>query len=118
MTDKQQIAEYLKDLPSKWADKLTDILYEIKCSRNEPTCEEIRECETLTSLSDFAVNGSEVCITYKDENGVSTERCVDIGQLILLDIDSNCLTDQITWDSLTFNQKVQLIIDSHCDCCD
>jgi hypothetical protein len=120
MTDREQIADYLKNLPSEWAEKLTDLLVQIKCSQTQPTCAEVKECETLTSLSAFRVTGSQACITYKDEDGVSIERCFDAGDLIngLLDVDPDCLADETTWNSLTFKEKFQLLINSHCDCCD
>jgi hypothetical protein len=121
MTFKEQIETYLSSLPEKWKDQLVQILCLIKEGKQEPDCERVKECETVTSLSDFSVTGTEVSITYKDEQGVSVTRTFDASQIVnntLNDIDPGCLTDQTTWDSLTFEERIQLLIDSHCNCCD
>lgn len=119
MIDKNKIKEYLKGLPSKWRDKLTDLLYDIGNDQSCPSCDEIKECETLTSLSDFSVSGTEVSIRYKDEDGVTVTRSFDLDTLIgnHLNVDPSCITDETTWNNSTFSEKIQLIIDSHCDCC-
>lgn len=121
MTTEQQICEYLKDLPSEWRDKLSDLLIEIKDNKAQIECADVKECETLTSLSEFSVDGTEVSIQYKDENEVTVTRSFDVEDLLnntLEDIDPNCLTSQSTWDTLSYTERIQLLIDSHCDCCE
>jgi hypothetical protein len=121
MTFKEQIELYLSDLPEKWKDKIVQILCLIKEGKQEPDCETVKDCETLTSLSDFTVDGSIVSITYKDEDGVSITRSFDAATIInntLEDIDPSCLATQTVWDSLTFPERLQLLIDRHCTCCD
>lgn len=120
MIFKEQIETYLKDLPSKWSKQLTTILCEINSNQQTVDCEDVRMCETLTSLSPFTVNGTEVSIKYKDEHEITITRSFDLDQVInkqLESVSSNCLTDQNTWDSLTLSQRLQLLVNSHCDCC-
>lgn len=121
MTTEQQICEYLKDLPSEWRDKLTGILVQIKNDRESIDCQQVKDCETLTSLSDFTLNGTEVSIKYKDENEVTVTRTFDTSELmnnILDDIDPACLAEQTEWDNLSFVGRFQLLIDAQCGCCD
>jgi len=120
MTFQEQIETYLKDLPSKWKDQLVSILCQIKDERTHPTCDEVKDCETLTSLSDFSVEGDIVSVVYTDEHSVQVTRSFSVGQLVnntLEGIDPECLTDQTTWDNLTYSQRIQLLIDNFCDCC-
>lgn len=121
MTFKQQIEEYLKDIPSKWKDSLVQLLCEINSSQNTVSCEDVKNCETLTSLSEFSVNETQISIQYTGEDGVTVTRSVDISSVlnnIFDDLDPECLTDITTWQNLSFKEKLQLIIDSHCNCCD
>lgn len=120
MTFKEQIEQYLQPLPKKWKGQLTELLCEINDSRKQPTCEDVRKCETLTSLSTFTITDGQVCITYKDEKGVSFERCFSADQVLngqFDDLDPGCLTDETTWSNLSFAERIQLLIDSHCECC-
>lgn len=120
MTFKEQIELYLDKLPSKWKEDLTAILCEINNNRQVPDCTDFKNCETLTSLSDFSVQGNTVSIRYKDEAGVTYTRSFNVETILnnqLNDIDPECLTDATTWSNLTFSQRLQLLINSHCDCC-
>jgi len=99
---------------------LVQILCLIKAEKQEPDCAKVKSCETVTSLSPFEVDGTIVSITYKDENGISITRSFDAATVVnntLNDINPNCLTSEVTWESLTFEERIQLLIDSHCDCC-
>lgn len=119
MTFKQQIESYLDVLPSEWKDKLTTILCEINEGASLD-CEKVKECETVTSLSEFSTLGSVISIDYTDEHGVTYTRSVDIGTVLndqIENLDPNCLTDDTTWASLTYPERIQLLIDKHCDCC-
>lgn len=120
--NKCDLEEILKDLPSKWREALIKILLEIQDDRESVSCEEVRECETLTSLSEFTQNGTEICITYKDENEVSVERCFDVANIInnifsTTNINPGCVTDPTTWDTMTVQEKIQALIDTVCNCC-
>lgn len=117
MTFKEQIELYLDKLPSEWKEKITDLLCEMHTNIE---CEDIKECETVTNLSDFTLFGSTVSIQYTDENEVTYTRSFDVEQLLsneLNDLDAKCLTSQSEWDNMTYKRRIQLLIDSHCACC-
>lgn len=119
---KEDVQAYLSHLPSKWAEKLADIICKYIICDNPPAvdCETFRECETLTSLSDFTVTDTEVCITYIDENSVTVTRCFDFSDIIngtMENIDPKCITDQTTWNNWSYVEKWQSIVDKVCDNC-
>lgn len=118
MITEAQICEYLKDIPSKWREQLTSVLISIQ---QEVDCEQVKECETLTSLSNFTIDGTEVSIQYKDEDGVTVTRSFDTESILnttLEDVDPSCLATPTEWSNMTYTEKIQLIITSHCDCCE
>ncbi len=120
MTFKEQIETYLSSLPEKWKNDLVQILCLIKEQKQEPDCATVKSCETVTTLSDFTVNGTIVSIQYKNEQGVTVTRSFDATQIVnntLNDLDPNCLATEEQWASLTFAERIQLLIDSHCNCC-
>lgn len=119
MTFQEKIEKYLSSLPHEWRTQLTEILCEINNQANID-CEKVKECETLTTLSDFSIQGTSVFITYKDEENVSYSRSFDVAQILnvqLDDLNPGCLTDATTWSNLSFSERIQLLIDKHCDCC-
>ena len=121
MTFQEQIELYLSGLPSKWKDQLVQILCLIKDQKQQPDCATVKSCETVTSLSDFTVNGSIVSIQYKDEHGVTVTRSFDLENVLeeqLGDLDPGCLTDVITWSNMTLIERLQMLIDAHCNCCE
>lgn len=121
MEFKQQIEQYLSALPSKWAEQLTTLLCEIKEERDSVDCAEVKQCETLTSLSDFTVSGSNVSIKYTGENGIQVTRTFDMSSALngtLDDLDPNCLATPEQWNSMSYIERIQALIDSHCDCCE
>jgi len=114
----QVVSQYLCDLPSEWRTQMTKVICDALGNQSFD-CTDVKSCETLTSLSAFTVIGSQVCITYKDEKGISFERCFDWedAQNSTLDnVDPRCITDQETWDAMTFPERIQAIIDYACDC--
>lgn len=70
---------YLSDLPSEWRSQIADLMCKVKTDVSAVTCTDVKACETLTSLSPFTLNDSELSITYKDERGVSVTRTIDLG---------------------------------------
>lgn len=117
---KQKIEEYLSALPSKWVEQLTILLCEIKEDTESVDCAKVKQCETLTSLSDFTLSGTEASIKYTNEAGVQVTRTVDVGTLLngtLDDLDPNCLASSEAWNSMSYTERIQALIDSHCDCC-
>lgn len=121
MTFKEQIEKYLSHLPSEWKTQLVQILCLINDQKEEPSCDTIKDCETVTTLSNFSVNGTVVSIQYKNESGVTVTRSFDAENIIngaLSDIDPGCLATASEWESLTFTERIQLLIDKQCDCCE
>lgn len=120
MSPSEKICNYLESLPSKWKNQLSLILCEIKSSKQQPSCADVKSCETLTTLSPFSVDGTVVSIRYKDEKGVEVTRSfdtLDIINNILNELDPNCLATEEQWLDLTPVEKFQLLIDDHCGCC-
>lgn len=120
MTTQEQIAEYLKNLPSQWRDQLTTLLTQIQADKGSVDCAKVKECETITSLSNFEIDGSEVSIQYKNESGVTVTRTFDAADIVnrsLDNVDPSCLTDDTTWSNMTYLERMQLFVTEHCDCC-
>lgn len=119
MTFKEQIELYLGPLPSEWREKLTAILCLLKEDKQTPDCADFKACETVTSLSPFSIEDTTLSITYTDEDGVSVTRSVDLAELMNRQLDEltpGCLTDAETWNSLTYQERLQLIINTACSC--
>lgn len=117
---KQQIEEALSALPSKWAEQLADILCQVREERESVDCNDVKECETVTSLSDFTVNGTTVSIKYTNEAGVQVTRSFDAGAIVngtLDELNPNCLASPSEWNALSYDERIQLLIDAHCACC-
>lgn len=111
------MSKYLCDVPSEWRKQIVKVVCSAMVSTEN--CEKFKDCEALTSLSAFSVDGTEVCISYKDENGVIVERCFDFGDIMnssLDGVDPNCLMTQEEWDALSHLERIQAIIDYGCDC--
>lgn len=120
MTSKCDLEEILSVLPSKFRDAIIEILLEIQNEIVSVDCDTVTECETLTSLSEFTQEGTQICITYTDEDGVSTERCFDIETTIneqLEQVDAGCITTPTLWNQMSLTDKFQSIIDTICSCC-
>lgn len=120
MTPNEKICDYLKDLPSKWKDQLAEVLCEIKANKQQPSCDQVKDCETLTILSPFSISGTVVSIRYKDERGIEVTRSFDTRDIInniLNELDPNCLASESEWLNLSAEEKLQLLVDSHCECC-
>jgi len=112
-------SKYLCDIPSKWRDQIVTALCKAVEEKYTIACADVKKCETLTSLSSFTVSGSEVSITFKDENGVSWVRTFDMNDLIsssLDAVDPKCVASQEDWDSWTFTERVQAIINKIEEC--
>ncbi len=109
------IGGYLCDLPSEWRKQIANVI----CKFLNPTvplnCTDVKKCETLTTLSAFSISGSQVCIDYTDENGSTVHRCFNMAE-VGLNLDPKCIMSQEDWDVLTWEQKIQAIIDYSCSC--
>lgn len=116
-----QLSDYLSAVPSKWREQLISVLCQIKEDKQNPDCQIIRDCETVTTLSDFNIDRTTASVTYIDEDSVSYNRSFDISLILnnlMNDIDPGCLMTEEDWLNLNFVSKFQAIVDSHCECCD
>lgn len=116
----QVLSEYLCDIPSSWRDQIVKAVCSSISKKSETDCEDVKACETRTSLSSFTREGTTVCITYEDEKGVSVNRCFEFDSLLnstLDSVDPKCIASQEDWDSWTYTERVQAIIDYMCNCC-
>jgi len=124
MINQCDFEEILKDIPSKWRDAIIQILLQItaSCTSGTIDCADVKECETVTSISEWTVTGTEVCIKFTNELGVEVERCFDIEnilneQLNNGNIDPGCITTPTIWNTLSYTEKFQALIDTVCNCC-
>lgn len=77
---KESLSNRLCGIPCEWRTQLISVLCQI--ATDAPIdCDRVKECETLTSISEFGVEDNEICITYTDEAGVETQRCFTIPEL-------------------------------------
>lgn len=98
---------------------MTDAICDALNNQNSVNCDKVKDCETTTTLSAFSISGTQICITYKDEDDEEWERCFDwddIQNSSLDGIDPKCITDQETWDAMTYKERIQAIIDYACTC--
>lgn len=111
----------LSALPPVWAEKLAcnicNIVDTEDLCNNTTECEDIRECETTTSLTDFEVIGNTVCISFTDEHGVKVKRCFEYSHLLneIDNTDGICISP--LWEQLSAKDKWQAVIDKVCNCC-
>lgn len=115
---KEQLLDYLCDVPSPWRDQIATVICEGIAF--ELSCKNFKDCETRTSLSAFTRSGSTISVTYTDEAEQAITRSFDFIELLdnsLNEVDPKCLTDQDTWNALTYIGKFQLLVDSHCTGC-
>lgn len=117
-TCREQIDSILSDLPSLWRLKISESICKVFEDLDSNKCEAVRDCETLTVLSEFRREGSKVCITYTDEDSISYERCfdfIDIINSLIDEVDPKCLAPKSIWANLTFTQRIQLMINTACN---
>lgn len=117
-TCKDKVESILLDLPSSWRFQISESICKIFDDLSSDLCGAVKKCETITELSEFRRNGSQVCITYKDEDEISYERCFDFQDIInnLLDsLDPKCLAPVSVWRNLSFSDRIQLMINTACN---
>lgn len=115
------VENYLSLLPSKWRKKIAEVVCKyIICTKESVNCEDFKECESITTLSEFSSTGTEVCISYTDEQGVTVERCFDFKDIINASfggLDQGCLATDEEWANMSYVEKMQLIVDTACQEC-
>jgi hypothetical protein len=106
----------MPSLPPRWAEMIACNICNIVCNPIS-TCEDIRNCQTLTELTNFDVDGRRVCFSYDDERGVRLTRCFTLPITIdgIDDTEGSCLTEE--WGDLTSTEKWQAVVDKICNCC-
>jgi hypothetical protein len=122
MDCKELIISQLSNLPSEWKCQIADVICNyVKTAHSKNLCEDFKACETLTFLSPFSEDNSNICISFKDEDGVSVTRCFDYHIIInnfLNQLDPNCLADgQDEWAAMSHSEKIQSMIDHICTSC-
>jgi hypothetical protein len=108
--------DLLSSVPTKWAEIIACNLCNVVCD-DTVSCEDIDNCETVTTLSDFSITDNKVCFSYIDEKGVKVIRCFDIPSNSINNTYGDCLLTSDYWGSLSDLEKWQAIIDKLCLCC-
>lgn len=113
------LAKYLCDMPDIWRKAIVKVICK---SLYDATldCEDIKECQTLTSLSAFTQTKDQICVEFKNERGEISKRCFvfpGIMDTALQDVDPWCIASAEEWVLMTYAEKVQAIIDYRCECC-
>lgn len=122
---KEQVLEGLSSLPSGWREQIAAAICDSVLGNISSDCETVQNCidqvYSSTELSEFEIDGTEVCIIYTDIHGVSVERCFDFSEIInnsLENLDPKCLTTPLDWNSISYREKWQLLIDRVCQDCE
>ena len=116
----KDIDKFLCDIPKELREPIVKALCFTLNSFPSVTCKMVKKCETLTSLSGWKLEGNVLSISYKNEKGKLSVRSIDIGDIIDdigNDPDPLCLMSEEEWLQLSLYQKIQAIIDGHCNCC-
>lgn len=112
------MAAKLSDFPKEWRMQLARLFCALQDDLPSPDCS---DCESVTSFTGFTTVNNQLCLSFKDENGVTTKRCVDLSVVfnqILNNVDPGCVSDAGDWGVLSFAEKFQLLVDSQCACCE
>jgi len=113
----QSLAPYICDLPQKWQEA---IIRAVCISISTPlTCDDVKGCETLTDISAITSTGESISMTFTDEDHKRYFLEMDISTLVdtsLEGLDPGCLASQEDWDALSNTERLQLIINSSCNC--
>lgn len=115
-----EVLGYLKDIPKDFRTAIAKAICKVKDESTGVQCSDVKDCETTTHLSSFTVDGTEVSVTYTNEDSVNETRSFNTGDLIssyFNALDPKCLDTQSHWDSIDVIQKLQKIIDGQCLCC-
>lgn len=98
-------------------DTICSLIEEIP---NSQSCNGVKECETLKTISAFRKENTFISIDFKDENGNIFTRAFELNQLIDNSLDGlnpACITSQGSWDIMNHSQRIQAILDHKCLCC-
>lgn len=113
----QALAPQICDLPAEWQKA---IVKAVCISINTPlTCDDVKECETLTSLSPITADNTAISMTFTDENHKKYVLSMDFTSIMktsLDHIDPQCFSTIDEWADLTNKERIERIINSSCNC--
>src|SRR4051812_44610138 len=101
----------LSFMPDSWASALAKLLCDLKGSGT--SCDDVKNCESLTKLSPFEISDGQACIEFTDENKVVVRRCFSVDLLLnssLDNIDPKCIATMTEWSNMTFSQRFQALV--------
>lgn len=126
----EQLSAYLADIPSEWRTQIINAICDnLGGDDSNPggdnggditTNEVVKYCETTKTLSAFTQTSDSVSFIFTDENGVEWVREFKYTTLLensLDGVDPKCIMSQESWDLLTFENKLQAVLDYKCICC-
>lgn len=116
----QDLDALLCDIPLEWREGIVKSLCAVYGELNQPTCDELRNCQTLTNLSPFTLIENNLSIKYKDEKGQIKTRSIDLTPIfdsVLDGVDPMCLTTPEDWASMSHTERMSLIYSEMCVCC-
>jgi len=109
----------LCEIPEEWREGIVQSLC-LLLNQDDDICTGVENCETLTLLSPFVLNGNTLSTKFKDEQGYTHTSSLDLGDILdtlLSDVNPNCLMSQDDWDALSHEARVQAVLTFACGCC-
>lgn len=115
---KIDLDKYLCEIPFDWREDIINAIIAIEAGNNNSSnCENIQNCQTVTSLSPFTLVGTILTIKYTDENGTVKTSTIDISPIIedsLDNIDPKCIATEEEWAEMTNKERLQAIFNRSC----
>ena len=113
----QALSPYICDLPQKWQKAIVNA---VCISINaDLTCDDVKSCETLTSISPITSTGNVISMDFFDENHKKYILSMDITALVntsLDGLDASCVATPEDWANMSNKERIELIINSSCNC--
>lgn len=116
---KEVMMKYLCDIPSQWRESISKAICLAIPQSDDLDCDDMKKCETLTSLSSFKTSGTTISIIFTDEKHKEHLLTMNLSSVInrsLDSIDPMCLTTPEIWAVLTNQQRFEVIMNSSCNC--
>lgn len=107
LTCKQYFSNILTGINCSWKQQLIEALCTAYSIPTELTCEQVHNCETITSLSEFTSEDGTICIDFTDETGTIFTRCFELDDSeITITADNGLIKDTPTNVQLGGTQSV------------